>query len=332
MDTFHEIKTALVIMGSLIFFYLYYYGSNYLAGIFFRNSREPAEQKRGIFSRKLNGPVDKEREISSDNPNGPVDQEMGIYSGKLNEPVDKEREISSGNLNEPVNQRRGDSSHKFNEPVNQDLNISLQENEQISNNAGIYMFRKLSGFIFMGIIPGFFYLKWIDPGFSALGLNVGALKENFLIIIAISALIIFLVYLISRYYGPAPGKPQINARSWSPRLFLLSSSGWVLYLAGYEFLFRGFLLITCYNAFGIWVAIAINLVIYSAVHMVNGTGETLGALVFGFVVCLFVIYRETIIIPVVMHIVLAVSADYFAIKFNPGLKFVNKNSVKEVIS
>ena len=317
MDNIHEIKTALVILGSLIFFYLYYYGSNYLSGIFFRNGHEPAEQKTGIFSRKLNGPVDQER---------------GISSGKLNGPVDQERGISSDKLNQPVNQRRGDSSQKLNEPVNQNVSISLRENEKVSTNAGFYMFRKLSGFIFMGVIPGLFYLKWIDPGFSGFGLTYSAFKENFLIIMAISALIIFLVYLISRYYGPAPGKPQINAQNWSPRLFLLSSSGWVLYLTGYEFLFRGFLLITCYNAFGIWVAIAINLVIYSAVHMVNGTGEALGALVFGLVVCLFFIYRETIIIPVVMHIVLAVSADYFAIKFNPGLKFVNRKSVKDVIS
>ena len=46
--------------------------------------------------------------------------------------------------------------------------------------------------------------------------------------------------------------------------------GWFLYLFGYEFLFRGVLLIPLIDPLGMWPAIAINIAVYSATHIPKG--------------------------------------------------------------
>ncbi len=115
---------------------------------------------------------------------------------------------------------------------------------------------------------------------------------------------------------------QIELTNWNIPLFLINTFGWIIYLVGYEFLFRGILLFECYNSFGFWPAIAINIAIYSAIHMVNGKDQTIGALIFGVIACYLTLSRGTILIPIFMHISLSVFSDYFSIRYNDKISFV----------
>jgi membrane protease YdiL (CAAX protease family) len=135
-------------------------------------------------------------------------------------------------------------------------------------------------------------------------------------------LIIAAILFINQKVNRENNSLQIELTDWNIQLFLINAFGWIIYLLAYEFLFRGILLFECYNSFGFWPAIAINIAIYSAIHMVNGKAQTIGALIFGGIACYLALTRGTILIPIFMHISLSVSSDYFSIRYSNNLSFV----------
>ena len=106
---------------------------------------------------------------------------------------------------------------------------------------------------------------------------------------------------------------------------MMNILGWSVYLVAYEFLFRGILLFECYHALGFWPAVAINVSIYSAIHMVYGKDQTFGALVFGAVACYFALTRGTLLIPIFMHLSLSILSDLYSIRSLKYVKPVSKN-------
>ena len=114
--------------------------------------------------------------------------------------------------------------------------------------------------------------------------------------------------------------PQIRAKVWTKKMLFINALGWFLYLFGYEFLFRGILLIPLVEALGMWPAIAINIALYSATHIPKGLDETLGAIPLGFVLCLLTISSGTIWIAFIVHVVMAWTNTFTALKFHPDMR------------
>jgi len=174
-------------------------------------------------------------------------------------------------------------------------------------NTALFLAKKLTGSLLLGIIPGILYYFLIRPDFSEFGLTFSDFKTNLLLIVILT-LIIFSFFFIYQKFN-ATGESLQAERNFST--LSVNAVGWIVYLTGYEFLFRGILLIACYHFLGFWPAIAVNIAIYSAIHMVNGKIQTIGSLIFGFVACYFTLTRGTILIPIFMHIALSIFADYF---------------------
>lgn len=174
-------------------------------------------------------------------------------------------------------------------------------------NTALFLAKKLTGALLLGIIPGILYYLLIRPDFSEFGLTFSDFKTN-LLPIGILSLIIFSILFIYQKFNAA-GELLQAEKSFSTRF--VHAMGWIFYLTGYEFLFRGILLVECYHFLGFWPAIAVNIAIYSAIHMVNGKAQTIGSMIFGFVACYFTLTWGTILIPIFMHIALSIFADYF---------------------
>ena len=102
----------------------------------------------------------------------------------------------------------------------------------------------------------------------------------------------------------------------------LNLLGWFLYLFGYEFLFRGVLLIPVVKALGVWPAIAINVAIYSATHIPKGLDETVGAIPLGLALCLLTLATGTIWIAFLVHVTMAWTNTLTSLKFNPEMKYI----------
>jgi membrane protease YdiL (CAAX protease family) len=174
-------------------------------------------------------------------------------------------------------------------------------------------FRHISGFIFLGAVPLLVVLILLPGRLTDYGLGLSIGMNIFYYTVLISAIIILMNFFASKSATNLEKYPLIRTKNWNMKLLVLSLSGWIIYLAAYEFLFRGFLFFTCIHAFGIWPSIVINVLIYSFAHIPQGIKETAGAIPFGFLLCCFTILSGTIWPALILHIVLAVSNEWFSI-------------------
>ncbi|MCG6189637.1 CPBP family intramembrane glutamic endopeptidase [Maribellus maritimus] len=189
-----------------------------------------------------------------------------------------------------------------------------------------FFMQKLTGFVFLGLLPGILYYFFVDHSMDKYGFSLSLLRSNISTILLLSGIIGSILFLTQKV-KPERNSLQIKWKEWTISMFVFNALGWTLYLVGYEFLFRGIFLNACFNDFGFWPAIAINVVIYSAIHMVNGKDQAIGALVFGTIACYFTLTKGTLLIPVFMHISLSVFSDYFSIRLNPNLRFVKSETI-----
>ena len=183
-------------------------------------------------------------------------------------------------------------------------------------------FTKYFGFISMGILPTIFCLVFLpELTLADLGLTFIYKTAQFSIfwILGLSILIIPLVYFSAKKPKNLVNYPQIRAKVWTKKMIFINALGWFLYLFGYEFLFRGILLIPLIEPLGMWPAIAINIALYSATHIPKGLDETIGAIPLGFVLCLLTISSGTIWIAFIVHVVMAWTNTFTALKFHPEM-------------
>ena len=117
--------------------------------------------------------------------------------------------------------------------------------------------------------------------------------------------------------------PQIRAKNWTKSILFKNLLGWTLYLFGYELLFRGILFIPLIEPLGIWVAIAINISLYSATHIPKGLDETIGAIPLGLVLCLLTAASGTIWIAFFVHVAMAWTNSLTALKYHPEIQYTN---------
>ena len=155
-------------------------------------------------------------------------------------------------------------------------------------------------------------------------MSFGVDGETALIILGMGVAIVIINLLRAGKPANLVTYPQIKAAKWDLNLLLLSSFGWVVYLLGYELMFRGFLLYGCIETMGIWPAIAINASIYSFAHFFKGIGETIGAIPFGIIICVLTLYTGNFMLAFVVHCFLALSNQTVAMFAHPDIQYVKK--------
>lgn len=158
-----------------------------------------------------------------------------------------------------------------------------------------------------------------DFGF---GTRVGFL--SWLWIAILSAIIIAVNFFNAPNKANLAMYPQMRMPVWNTSTILISAFTWILYLAAYEFMFRGFLLFALYNELGMVAAIAINTSIYSLVHIPKGKAEALGAIPLGILLCYLTLITGNLMIAFVVHVVMALSNEWFSLRAHPDMKVVRK--------
>ena len=156
------------------------------------------------------------------------------------------------------------------------------------------------------------------------GMSFGMDGETILMVLGIGVVVV----LVNIFRAGKPANleyyPNIRVKKWTPGLLLASSGGWVIYLLGYELMFRGFLLFGCVEALGIWPAIAVNTSIYAFAHFFKGIGETVGALPFGIILCVLTLHTENFMLAFLVHCFLAISNQTVAFFAHPDMKLVRR--------
>jgi hypothetical protein len=98
-----------------------------------------------------------------------------------------------------------------------------------------------------------------------------------------------------------------------------------IFLAGYEWFFRGVLLFSCISVFGVIPAIIINIALYALIHSFNGKKELIGSVPLGIMLCIMTLWWHSVWPAILLH--LALSSTHETIILN---QFFSKHS-KQVL-
>jgi membrane protease YdiL (CAAX protease family) len=174
------------------------------------------------------------------------------------------------------------------------------------------MLERLTGFLFFGVIPFLILYKTL-PAFHGADLGIVLPSRSwFLPSLIFWVLIVFVVSRVADSPASLEQYPQMRQVIWTPAMVFLNALTWALYLAGYEFFFRGLLLFPLLPDMGLIATLALNLALYALAHLHKGWREVGGSLAFGTVLVLATIYSGSLLLSFFSHLVLALSNGFFA--------------------
>ena len=185
------------------------------------------------------------------------------------------------------------------------------------------LLNRLFGFICYGGIPlaTILFLLTEPQPISTFGLKPAFQAVSFYWLILLVPLMIFIAYLGNRTPDETELYPMIRIKEWTFGLILLNSASWIIYLIGYEFFFRGFLLHGSLMIMDSWSAVALNAVVYALMHLHKNMRETIGSIPFGAVLAIISLHTGSIWTGVIIHSVLAISNSLWAVKLQPDFDF-----------
>ena len=191
-----------------------------------------------------------------------------------------------------------------------------------SNAVKLYLWRKISGFLVIGLIPGVLAGIFFKVDLQQAGLIPGSTLKLWPWLAGASVFFVALNAFNSKNADLRAMYPEMRLNEWTVKGLSIAIGGWVLYLAAYEFLFRGLLLLSCYEAFGLWPAVAVNLALYAALHLPKGMKEAIATLPFGALICYLTIESGSILPAIFLHSLQAISCELFCIYRNPEMKVI----------
>jgi membrane protease YdiL (CAAX protease family) len=188
-----------------------------------------------------------------------------------------------------------------------------------SGQSPVFLFfaEKIKGLILFGVIP--FLLIAAVSGLKTAEntLTSGNSWRYWYILLIFLPVISFLSFNFSKKKTIRERYPRTARKKWTLKYCIIFISGWIIYILGYEFLFRGVLWQVCYKAFGFWVAIAVNVVIYAAVHLDQGLLMSLRAIPFGILLCLITFLTGSFLFAFLIHSWMASNYQTFLIYNDP---------------
>jgi len=182
--------------------------------------------------------------------------------------------------------------------------------------------QRILGLLFLGIVSTLIIV--LHPGLALkdYGLTFAFLTGppwwSFLVI----PVILVIGIKAAKQEGNLELYPQIRSKNWTPGMIAISGTSWVLFLLGYEFLFRGFLLHASLDIMAAGPAIALNSALYAFAHFYKGPGETFGAIPVGVLLCYLTLVTGNIWCAVILHSVMALSNEWFSLYFHPEMEIV----------
>lgn len=181
-------------------------------------------------------------------------------------------------------------------------------------------FKRWVGVLFLGLFPAIITLVFTDLSITDLGLGFQNFETSLLWSLGLGTV----AALVNSQNAKKPDNlamyPEVRAKEWSKGLVVSSAFTWSAYLFAYEFLFRGVLWFCTYPVLGLVPAIALNCALYALVHIPKGIKETIGAIPLGIILCILTAQTGTIWIAFFVHIALALSNEWFSLKFHPDIK------------
>lgn len=194
----------------------------------------------------------------------------------------------------------------------------LPENEERQKKSVLW--QRFFGGIILGL-PPLVTIFFLSGEYNLYGLNLNNFYRSLNSAFFLTLFLLPILYFSAKKEGQQAVYPQIRSREWTPQLYGNSVFSWSIYLTGYEFMFRGFLLFSLADIFGSWPAIAVTTSLYVLVHFNKPAGETIGCIPIGIIFGMIALSTGSFVGPLIAHILIASFSELFAIINNPEMEF-----------
>lgn len=174
--------------------------------------------------------------------------------------------------------------------------------------------KRLLGAVLLGVVPLTGVSTLTDLPLSAWGLTFKDAGWSLAVAFGAWVGMVPLIALQARRPAFQARYPELRER-FTPNVALGNAGVWTLYLIGYELFFRGILLLGLADVVGPWLALALVTMAYVFVHLDKWPGEAIGTVVSGLAFGMAVLYSGSILMPLVLHILIAVTSDTLAARF-----------------
>lgn len=179
------------------------------------------------------------------------------------------------------------------------------------------------GALIFGLVPILFYVLVGRHPLTGLGLT---LPQGDLVWHLLAILLLMAAVPVSFYQAKSKQNldhyPQIREVEWTSSLIIHNAVSWMVYLVGYEILYRGLLWFPLQESFGVPIAMLVNLGFYSITHSAKSFREGLATLPIGFLLLLLAWKTESIFYAVLVHWTMALCNSFFSVRHHPNMKFV----------
>lgn len=164
--------------------------------------------------------------------------------------------------------------------------------------------RHAGGVIIMAVLPALFLPVAMDDLLTWPG------PVNIIQVMTLSITALLLVILVVQNNNGIPAEKAgvYKYASFQVIIHLALRSS---FLICYEWFFRGCILLSCIENFGVLAAIIINQVLYVFIHSFNDKKEMLGSIPFGLILCVFTIWYQSVWPAILLHLLLSFSHELF---------------------
>ena len=190
-----------------------------------------------------------------------------------------------------------------------------------------FIISKTAGLVLFGIVPFFVTKIYFPEIFSEINIFSSVWPTEWyqwFLILGSCGVISLLIWSIGLSKQPEVQEayPEMRLSEWRPYHIIIVVAGWAIYLAGYEYLFRGILLQGMMMHSGIILAVVVNLILYCLAHFYKKRKEMIASIPFGIVLCILTIVTDSILLPFFLHLTIALSSEMFALRNNKKMHFI----------
>lgn len=194
---------------------------------------------------------------------------------------------------------------------------------ELKQSLAIYR-QRISGGLTLGLLPLGLISYRFNYSISELGLTIGNSKA------VLPALGLFIVLLPILWVSAGKEEqqkiyPQIRKSVWNQNDIIKSINTWILYLLGYEIMFRGVLLFSLTYLIGAWPSVIISTAIYVLVHLPKKAGETIACFFMGFFFSWLALVSGSFLTAWILHSLIACCSEIFTFYRHPKMKFERNN-------
>lgn len=177
---------------------------------------------------------------------------------------------------------------------------------------------KIGGLVWLGIVPVLLF-TWFFPVLDGSWFLMSSPNITAWWMLILVPLPMILARFVAKKPAHLAQYPQVREPVWNKKLLITDLLCWALYLLGYESFFRGVLLFGLVEYLSPWIAVMINVTIYSLVHIPKGRGEAIGAIPLGLLLCLITLTTGNFWVAFFVHLSMAWSNELFALRFHTDI-------------